>query len=56
MEETSNPESCRYAQMSEEIRRIQNYTTLRFHRLDDLLDSIGIEPCKVCTYCFNGKE
>ena len=33
---------CRYAKMVEEIRRIQNFTTLRFHRLDDLLESIGL--------------
>ena len=50
------PDSCRYAKMVEEIRKIQNFTTLRFHRLDDLIASIGIDPCKVCTYCFNGKE
>ena len=56
LEEYANPDSCRYAKMVEEIRRIQNFTTLRFHRLDDLLESIGLEPCKVCTYCFNGKE
>ena len=56
LEEYANPDSCKYAEMVEEIRRIQNFTTLRFHRLDDLIASIGIEPCKVCTYCFNGKE
>ena len=56
LEEYTDPDSCRYAKMIEEIRRIQNFTTLRFHRLDDLLASIGIEPCKVCTYCFSGKE
>ncbi len=56
LEEYTNPDSCRYAKMIEEIRRIQNFTTLRFHRLDDLLESIGLEPCKVCTYCFSGKE
>ena len=56
LEEYTNPDSCRYAKMVEEICRIQNFTTLRFHRLDDLLASIGIEPCKVCTYCFSGKE
>lgn len=56
LEEYTNPDSCRYAQMVEEIRRIQNFTTLRFHRLDDLTASIGLEPCKLCTYCFNGKE
>lgn len=56
LEEYTNPDSCRYAKMVEEIRRIQNFTSLRFHRLDDLVASIGLEPCKVCTYCFNGKE
>lgn len=56
LEEYSNPCSCKYAQMIEDIRKQQNFTTLRYHRLDDLLASIGIEPCKVCTYCFDGKE
>ena len=54
--EYADPDTCRYAKMVEEIRKIQNFTTLRFHRLDDLIASIGIDPCKVCTYCFNGKE
>ena len=56
LDEYANPCSCKYAQMLEDIRQQQNFTTLRYHRLDDLLNSIGIEPCKVCTYCFNGKE
>ena len=44
--EYADPDSCRYAKMVEEIRKIQNFTTLRFHRLDDLIASIGIDPCK----------
>ena len=56
LDEYANPCTCRYAQMIEDIRKQQNFTTLRYHRLDDLLSSIGIDPCKVCTYCFNGKE
>lgn len=56
LDEYANPCSCKYAQMIEDIRKQQNFTTLRYHRLDDLLESIGIDPCKVCTYCFNGKE
>lgn len=56
LNEYANPCSQKYAQMIEDIRKQQNFTTLRYHRLDDLLASIGIEPCKVCTYCFNGKE
>ena len=40
LEEYSNPCSCKYAQMIEDIRKQQNFTTLRYHRLDDLLASI----------------
>lgn len=56
LEEYANPNSDRYAEMLEEIRRQQNFTTLRYHRLDDFVASIGLEPCKLCTYCFDGKE
>ncbi len=56
LDEYADPCSLRYAQMIEDIRKQQNFTTLRYHRLDDLIASIGIEPCKLCTYCFNGKE
>lgn len=56
LEDYANPCSKNYAQMLEEIRKIQNFTTLRYHRLDDLEESIGISPCKLCAYCFSGKE
>lgn len=56
LHEYTDPNSERYNAMVEEIRKQQNFTTLRYFRLDDLLESIGIEPCKVCTYCFDGKE
>ena len=56
LEEYADPNSDRYQAMLDEICKIQNFTSLRYHRLDDLLASIAIEPCKVCTYCFNGKE
>ena len=56
LDEYEDPTTERYERMVEEIRKRQNFTTLRYHRLDDLIESIGIDPCKVCTYCFNGKE
>ena len=56
LEEYADPNSERYAWMVEELRKQQNFTTLRYHRLDDLIASIGLKPCDVCTYCFNGKE
>ena len=52
----ANPDSQNYAEMVEEVRRRLNFTTLRFHRLDDLVKSIGLSPCKLCTYCWSGKE
>ena len=54
--EYADPNSDRYAYMLEEIRKKQNFTTLRYHRLDDLIASIGLKPCELCTYCFDGKE
>ena len=52
----ANPDSGNYREMMEEIRKRLNFTTLRYHRLDDLVESIGISPCKLCTYCWNGKK
>lgn len=54
--EYADPNNDRYAAMLEEIRKRQNFTSLRYHRLDDLIKSIGIDACQVCTYCFNGVE
>ena len=54
--EYADPNSDRYAAMLEEIRKRQNFTSLRYHRLDDVIKSIGIDACQVCTYCFNGVE
>lgn len=51
-----DPDSPEYARMVEEIRSQLHFTTLRFHRLDDMLNSTGIEHGKLCTYCWNGKE
>ncbi len=52
----ANPDSKNYDAMLEGIRSQLGFTSLRYHRLDDLIDSVGIEPCKLCTYCWNGKE
>lgn len=52
----ADPTSKNYAEMVEEIRKELNFTSLQYHRLDDMIESIGIEPCKLCTYCWNGKE
>ena len=56
IKEYCNPDSPKYEAMLEEIRKQLHFTTLRYHRLDDMLDSTGLEHCKLCTYCWDGKE
>ena len=54
--EYADPESERYGNMVEEMRKEQGFTSLQFNRLDDMLDATGLEKCRLCTYCWNGKE
>ncbi|MBP3702811.1 MAG: amidophosphoribosyltransferase [Lachnospiraceae bacterium] len=56
LDEYADPESDKYDFMLEKIREQLKFTSLRYHRLDDMINSVGIEPCKLCTYCWNGKE
>ena len=56
LDEYATPDTDRYNAMVEEIRAQQHFTSLRYHRLDDMLEAIGLPEDKVCTYCWNGKE
>lgn len=56
LHEYANPDSPRYQEMVEEIRKQLNFTSLQFNRLDDMIESIGLPACNLCTYCFDGKE
>ena len=33
-----------------------NFASLEFQSVEGVIKSIGIEPCKLCTYCWTGKE
>lgn len=48
--------SDKYEKMIECICKKLNFTSLRFHRLDDMIEAVGIEPDKLCTYCWSGRE
>ena len=56
LKEYINPDSEKYANMLEEIRKELKFTSLRYHRLDDMLNCFDIEPDKLCTYCWDGRE
>ena len=32
------------------------FSSLGFQTVDGVVKAIGLEPCKLCTYCWNGKE
>ena len=52
----SNPETPQYQEMVKRIGEQLNFTSLRYHRLDDMMESVGIEKDKLCTYCWDGRE
>lgn len=56
LKEYVDPDGDKYKKMCDEICNQLKFTSLRFHRIDDMISAIGIEPCKLCTYCWNGKE
>lgn len=52
----SDPEAAEYQQMVDIIEKKLSFITLRYHRLDDMIESVGLDKCKLCTYCWDGKE
>ena len=32
------------------------FSSLEFQSLEGVISAIGLDPCKLCTYCWNGKE
>lgn len=51
-----DPESQGYKEMVERIGKQLNFTSLRYHRLDDMIESVGIPRERLCTYCWDGQE
>ncbi len=51
-----DPESEKYETMIDMICKEMHFTSLRYHRLDDLIASIGIPAERLCTYCWSGAE
>ncbi len=56
LDDYANPDSDRYANMLEKIRERQHFTSLKFNRLDDMIEATGIDKDCLCTYCWDGRE
>lgn len=56
LQEYAKPGSEKYNNMVNSIKERLGFTTLSYLRLDDMLDSVGIDKSKLCTYCWTGEE
>jgi amidophosphoribosyltransferase len=54
LEKYAKTDSPEYQRMVNEIARRLGLTTLKFAKLEDLINAIGMPKCKVCTHCFDG--
>ncbi|MBO7178267.1 MAG: amidophosphoribosyltransferase, partial [Clostridia bacterium] len=56
IEEYADAKTERGKKMREAICKNMHFSTLEFQSLEGLVKAIGIDECKLCTYCWNGKE
>lgn len=56
IEEYSDSSTERGKNLREAIAKQLNFKSLEFQSIEGAIEAIGLEPCKLCTYCWNGKE
>jgi amidophosphoribosyltransferase len=56
LERYATTDSPEYKKMVEEIAHRLGLTSLKFAKLEDLIEAIGMPKCKVCTHCFDGSS
>jgi amidophosphoribosyltransferase len=56
LDEYANPDTERYQRMVDSICQHLGLTSLRYQRLDDMIEAIGLPREKLCTFCWDGHE
>ena len=56
LEEYSDGTTDRGRNLRRAIADRFHFATLDFQSLDGVVKAIGLPPCELCTYCWNGKE
>jgi amidophosphoribosyltransferase len=56
LEDYVKTDSPKYNKMVEEIRRQLGLTSLKFSKLETLIEAIGLNKEDVCTHCFDGSS
>lgn len=56
IDEYSDPTTERGKKLRECMCEELHLKSIEFQTLEGIIEAIGLEPCKLCTYCWNGKE
>ncbi len=56
LEEYSDSKTQRGKNLRKAICEKFNFSSLEFQSIEGTIKAIGMDPCKLCTYCWNGKE
>ena len=56
LDEYSDGSTERGKKFREAISKKFNFASLDFQSIEGIVKAIGIDKCKLCTYCWNGKE
>lgn len=56
IDEYSDSSTERGKKLRDAICEQLHLASLEFQSLEGIIEAIGLEPCKLCTYCWNGKE
>lgn len=55
IEEYSDGNTERGKNLRKAICEKLHFASLEFQSIEGIIEAIGLEPCKLCTYCWNGK-
>jgi amidophosphoribosyltransferase len=56
LQEYADSSSEKHKAMVKMIKEKLQFDSLKFQKLDKLIEAIGVPECKLCTYCWDGKE
>ena len=56
LDEYADGDTVRGKKMRQTICEKFKFASLGFQTVDGVVKAIGMDPCKLCTYCWNGKE
>ena len=56
LDEYGDGNTERGRKMRDAICQKMHFASLEYQSLEGIYEAIGLEPCQVCTYCWNGKE